>query len=209
MKKASMLSVLVALSISVSPQQLMADSWFGKTYESSKISKKEIKRKRLIEIRSAFENALAKNKFFLAKSLIDQNRNDIFGQGDQIHYTLLPGGGGTQRLPRLVGMGNAMRLILTGDMIGADEALQIGLVDQVVPHDELRQATLDLANKIASKSPLTARVAKEAMRASERMSIEEGILYERDLFCLCFSTEDKAEGVSAFLEKRRAEWKGR
>ena len=127
----------------------------------------------------------------------------------EINLGLIPGGGGTQRLPRLVGMGNAMRLILTGDMIGADEALQIGLVDQVVPHDELRQATLDLANKIASKSPLTARVAKEAMRASERMSIEEGILYERDLFCLCFSTEDKAEGVSAFLEKRRAEWKGR
>ncbi len=127
----------------------------------------------------------------------------------EINLGLIPGGGGTQRLPRLVGMGNAMRLILTGDMIGAEEALRIGLVDQVVPHDELRQATLELASKIASKSPLTARVAKEAMRASERMSIEEGILYERDLFCLCFSTEDKAEGVSAFLAKRQAEWKGR
>ncbi len=127
----------------------------------------------------------------------------------EINLGLIPGGGGTQRMPRLVGMGNAMRLILTGEMIGAEEALRIGLVDLVVPHDELRQTTLGLAAKIASKSPLTVRVAKEALRASERLAIEEGILYERDLFCLCFSTEDKAEGVAAFLAKRKAEWKGR
>lgn len=79
----------------------------------------------------------------------------------------------------------------------------------MVAHDELRAATLELAEKIASKSPLTLRVAKEAIRASERLAIEEGILYERDLFCLCFSTEDKEEGVDAFLNKRQAEWKGR
>ncbi len=127
----------------------------------------------------------------------------------EINLGLIPGGGGTQRMPRLVGMGNAMRLILTGDMIGAEEAQKIGLVDLVVPHDELRETTLKLAAKIASKSPLTVRVAKEALRASERLAIEEGLLYERDLFCLCFSTEDKAEGVAAFLAKRRAEWKGR
>ena len=78
-----------------------------------------------------------------------------------------------------------------------------------MPHDELREKTLELASKIASMSPLTVRVAKEALRASERMAIEEGILYERDLFCLCFSTEDKKEGVDAFLAKRKAEWKGR
>ncbi len=127
----------------------------------------------------------------------------------EINLGLIPGGGGTQRMPRIVGMGNAMRLILTGDMIGAEEARKIGLVDLVVPHDELREKTLGLAAKIASKSPLTVRVAKEAIRASERLAIEEGILYERDLFCLCFSTEDKKEGVEAFLAKRQAEWKGR
>ena len=127
----------------------------------------------------------------------------------EINLGLIPGGGGTQRLPRLVGLGNAMRLILTGDMLKADEAQAMGLVDQVVPADELRAKTLELAEKIASKSPLTLRVAKEAMRASERLTIEEGILYERDLFCLCFSTEDKEEGVAAFLGKRQAEWKGR
>ncbi len=127
----------------------------------------------------------------------------------EIKLGLIPGGGGTQRMPRLIGVGNAMRLILSGEMIGAEEALRIGLVDQVVPHEDLRSATLELAAQIADKSPLTVRVAKEAIRASERMAIEEGILYERDLFCLCFSTEDKQEGVAAFLGKRKAEWKGR
>lgn len=131
-----------------------------------------------------------------------------FGQ-PEINLGLIPGGGGTQRLPRLVGTGQAMRLILTGDMIPAAEAKEIGLVDQVVPHEELRARTLELAQKIAAKSPLTLKVAKEAVRASERLGIEEGLLYERDLFCLCFSTADKAEGVAAFLEKRPAAWTGR
>lgn len=131
-----------------------------------------------------------------------------FGQ-PEINLGLIPGGGGTQRLPRLVGTGQAMRLILTGDMIPAAEAKEIGLVDQVVPHEELRAKTLELAQKIASKSPLTLKVAKEAVRASERLAIEEGILYERDLFCLCFSSADKEEGVAAFLAKRPAAWTGR
>jgi enoyl-CoA hydratase len=85
----------------------------------------------------------------------------------------------------------------------------MGLADMVVPADELRAKTLELANKIASKSPLTLKVAKEALRASERLSIEDGINYERDLFCLCFSSADKEEGVKAFLEKRPAQWTGR
>ncbi len=131
-----------------------------------------------------------------------------FGQ-PEINLGLIPGGGGTQRLPRQVGLGHAMRLILSGDMIGAAEARDIGLVELVVPHDELRARTLELAAKIASRSPLTLRVAKEAVRNSQRLPIEEGILYERDLFCLCFSSADKEEGVKAFLEKRPAQWQGR
>lgn len=83
------------------------------------------------------------------------------------------------------------------------------MVEMVVPHEELREKTLELAANIAAKSPLTLKVAKEAIRASQRMSIEEGLLYERDLFCLCFTSADKEEGVTAFLEKRPAEWKGR
>ncbi len=131
-----------------------------------------------------------------------------FGQ-PEINLGLIPGGGGTQRLPRLVGMGNAMRLILSGDMIPAAEAKEIGLIEIVVPAEELRAKTMELANKIAGKSPLTLKVAKEAMRASDRLSIEDGLPYERDLFCLCFSTQDKEEGVKAFLEKRPAQWTGR
>lgn len=131
-----------------------------------------------------------------------------FGQ-PEINLGLIPGGGGTQRLPRLVGVGHAMRLILTGDMIGAAEAQSIGLVEIVVPAEELRAKTLELADKIASRSPLTVKVAKEALRASERLPIDDGITYERDLFCLCFSSADKEEGVKAFLEKRPAQWTGR
>jgi enoyl-CoA hydratase len=131
-----------------------------------------------------------------------------FGQ-PEIKLGLIPGGGGTQRLPRLVGLGQAMRLILTGDMIGAAEAREIGLVDQVVPAAELRGRTLELAARIAAFSPLTVKVAKEALRASEKLTIEDGIVYERDLFCLCFSTADKQEGVEAFLGKRPANWTGR
>lgn len=131
-----------------------------------------------------------------------------FGQ-PEVNLGLIPGGGGTQRLSRLVGLGHAMRLILSGDMIGAAEARDIGLVEMVVPHEELRARTLELAARIAAKSPLTLRVAKEALRAGERLSIEDGIAYERDLFCLCFSSTDKEEGVRAFLDKRPAQWQGR
>lgn len=131
-----------------------------------------------------------------------------FGQ-PEINLGLIPGGGGTQRMSRLIGTGQTMRLVLSGDMVQAAEAKELGLVEMVVAHDELRAKTLELAGKIASKSPLTLKVAKEAVRASERLAIEEGILYERDLFCLCFSSEDKREGVEAFLQKRPAAWKGR
>jgi enoyl-CoA hydratase len=131
-----------------------------------------------------------------------------FGQ-PEIKLGLIPGGGGTQRLPRLIGTGQTLRLVLSGEMIDAAEAARIGLVEMVVPAAELRGRTLELAAGIAAKSPLTLRVAKEAVRASETLSIDDGIRYERDLFCLCFSSEDKAEGVAAFLEKRPAEWKGR
>ena len=136
------------------------------------------------------------------------SENARFGQ-PEIKLGLIPGGGGTQRLPRLVGPGQAMRLILSGDMISAAEAKDIGLVEMVTPTEELRDKTLELAANIGAKSPLTLKVAKEAVRASQRMPVEEGVLYERDLFCLCFSTEDKTEGVEAFLEKRQADWKGR
>lgn len=131
-----------------------------------------------------------------------------FGQ-PEINLGLIPGGGGTQRMPRLTGFGQALRLALSGDMIGAQEAREIGLVEMVFEPDELREKTLEFAGRIASKSPIALRVAKQAVRAAMEMPLAAGISYERDLFCLCFSTEDMKEGVAAFLEKRKPEWKGR
>jgi len=112
-------------------------------------------------------------------------------------------------LPRLVGMGKAMELILTGDRIPAAEALRIGLVDEVVPHDQLDSRTMELANKIAEKSPAAVRLAKEAVKASARLPIDQGLRFEQSLFSIVFSTQDKEEGVRAFLEKRPPRWTGR
>ncbi|MEE8550615.1 MAG: enoyl-CoA hydratase/isomerase family protein [Gemmatimonadota bacterium] len=122
---------------------------------------------------------------------------------------IIPGGGGTQRLPRLVGQGQAFRLIYTGEIIDAKRALEIGLVDEVVAHDQLSNHTLQLASTIAKKSPSALQAAKESVRAAWRMPLDEGLKFEKAWFGLLFSTEDMAEGVSAFLEKRPAEFKGR
>jgi enoyl-CoA hydratase len=130
-----------------------------------------------------------------------------FGQ-PEVNLGIIPGGGGTQRLPRLVGEGQAMSLIMSGAMIGADEALRIGLVEAVHPADELREKTLELARSIASKSPIALQAAKESILAARRMPLDEGLKFERAWFGLLFSTRDKDEGVSAFLEKRQPEFRG-
>lgn len=127
----------------------------------------------------------------------------------EINLGLIPGGGGTQRLPRLVGEGRAMKLIMTGEMISGEEAERIGLVDRVVPREELRESTLETAREIASKSPLALQAAKESVLAARRTSLDEGRKFERGWFSLLFSTDDMNEGVSAFLEKREAEFTGR
>ena len=131
-----------------------------------------------------------------------------FGQ-PEINIGIIPGGGGSQRLPRLVGLGKAMQLILTGDRIPAATALRIGLVDEVVPHDQLEVRTMEIANKIAEKSPAAVRLAKEAVKASARLPIDQGLRFEQSLFSIVFSTQDKEEGVRAFLEKRPPKWTGR
>jgi enoyl-CoA hydratase len=130
-----------------------------------------------------------------------------FGQ-PEVNLGIIPGGGGTQRLPRLVGEGQAMSLIMSGAMISADEALRIGLVEAVHPADELREKTLELACSIASKSPIALQAAKESILAARRMPLDEGLKFERAWFGLLFSTRDKDEGVSAFLEKRQPEFRG-
>lgn len=131
-----------------------------------------------------------------------------FGQ-PEINLGIIPGGGGTQRLTRLVGEGKAMELILTGDIIDAQTAYQIGLVNMVVPAADLEAKTMELANRIAEKSPVALALAKEAVKIASRSNLEEGLRREVDLFALCFSSEDKDEGVSAFLEKRKPQFKGR
>ena len=136
------------------------------------------------------------------------SENASFGQ-PEIKLGIIPGGGGTQRLPRLVGEGKAMELILTGEIIDAQTALAIGLVNHVVPADQLQTKTLEMANRIAEKGPIALQLAKEAVKLASKSNLDEGLRREVDLFALCFSTEDKNEGVSAFLEKRKAAFKGK
>ena len=131
-----------------------------------------------------------------------------FGQ-PEINLGIIPGGGGTQRLTRLIGEGKAMELILTGDIIDAQTAYNLGLVNTVVPAADLEARTMELANRIAEKSPVALRMAKEAVKLASRSNLDEGLRREVDLFALCFSSEDKNEGVSAFLEKRKADFKGK
>jgi enoyl-CoA hydratase len=131
-----------------------------------------------------------------------------FGQ-PEINLGIIPGGGGTQRLTRLVGEGKAMELILTGDIIDARAAHEIGLVNMVVPASDLEAKTMELANRIAEKSPVALRMAKESVKAASRSNLDEGLRREIDLFAITFSSEDKDEGVSAFLEKRKPQFKGK
>ncbi|HET6340783.1 MAG TPA: enoyl-CoA hydratase [Gemmatimonadota bacterium] len=127
----------------------------------------------------------------------------------EVRLGIIPGGGGTQRLPRLVGYGKALQLVLTGEIVDAVSAYEIGLLDEIVPAVELRERTLEIARSMAEKSPVTLAIAKRALRAALEMPLSAGLAHERDLFALAFSTEDKEEGVRAFLEKRPPEWKGR
>jgi enoyl-CoA hydratase len=131
-----------------------------------------------------------------------------FGQ-PEINIGIIPGGGGTQRLPRIVGPGMAKKLVLTGEMIDANEALRIGLVDEVVPHEKLMERAIELAEKIAEKPPIAVKYAKKALNAAFNMSLRDGLKYELSMFSLLFATEDAREGMKAFLEKRRAEFRGK
>ncbi|MCL4459681.1 MAG: enoyl-CoA hydratase-related protein [Chloroflexi bacterium] len=131
-----------------------------------------------------------------------------FGQ-PEINLGIIPGWGGTQRLPRLVGLGKAKLLILSGEIIDAQEALRIGLVDKVVPAAELLATAKSIAKTIASKAPLAVALAKRTINTGLEMDLERGCAFEAAQFGLVCATEDRLEGMSAFLEKRRPTFKGR
>ena len=144
----------------------------------------------------------------MALDLIVAAESARFGQ-PEINIGVIPGAGGTQRLTRAVGKSVAMELILTGEPIDAREAHRLGLVARVVPNELVVEDALALAAKIATKSPLALRVAKEAVNAAYEMSLTDALAHERRLFYLLFASEDQKEGMAAFLEKRDPNFTGR
>ncbi len=133
--------------------------------------------------------------------------NARFGQ-PEINLGIIPGFGGTQRLSRLVGRSRALELCLTGDMIDAQAALEIGLVNQVIPQQQLMEATLDVANLLASKSRVALRGIKQVIHKGLAVDLRHGCAMEVDAFAVAFSSEDAKEGVAAFLEKRQPNFTG-
>jgi enoyl-CoA hydratase len=131
-----------------------------------------------------------------------------FGQ-PEVLIGIIPGSGATQRLPRLIGMGKAKELIYTGNLIDAKEAERIGLVNKVVPQDRLKDEVMSLARNIAEKSPVILRMAKKAINGSNESTLDMGLAYEAMVESLCFSTEDRKEGMNAFLEKRKPKFSGK
>ena len=127
----------------------------------------------------------------------------------EINIGVMPGAGGTQRLTRAVGKALAMELVLTGRFMNADEALKAGLINKVVPIEFYLEEAKKLAMEIANRPPVAVRLAKEAILKSFDTTVEMGLEYERKNFYLLFATEDMKEGMAAFIEKRKPEWRGK
>lgn len=133
--------------------------------------------------------------------------NAKFGQ-PEISLGIIPGFSGTQRMPKLIGEAKAKELIFTGENIGADEALNIGLINKKVEPDELMGEVKNTVEQIINKSPLIMKLAKESINTGLQIGVERGSVVEKNLFSLCFSTDDQEEGMDAFLNKREANFEG-
>jgi enoyl-CoA hydratase len=131
-----------------------------------------------------------------------------FGQ-PEVGLGVTPGFGGTQRLPRIVGIGMAKQLLYTGDIINANEALRIGLVNYVVPSEDLMSNVMEIAKKIASRGQTSVRLCKAVVNAGMQTDIDSALVIEKDAFGLCFATEDQKEGMKAFTEKRQPNFTGK
>ncbi|MDZ4230304.1 MAG: enoyl-CoA hydratase-related protein, partial [Dehalococcoidales bacterium] len=127
----------------------------------------------------------------------------------QVASGVIPMNGGTQRLPRLIGRGKALELVFTAEMIGAEEALEIGLVSKVVPREKLSEEAETLAGNMTGKGPIALRYVKEAVNKGMDLSLEQGLRLEADLYLLLHTTADRTEGIRAFLEKRPPKFEGR
>jgi enoyl-CoA hydratase len=181
-----------------------------------------------VEIRPIFDDNVWENIWNLSKPTIAMVDGFALGGGSEvalscdirvatprskfgtpeINLGLIPGGGGTQRLCRLLGYGRAIEMVMGGDTINATEAHRIGLVNHLVEPDELRDKAMSIAENLANKSPHTIRVAKAAVRGALENPFSVGIQAERDLFCALFDTADMEIGVKAFLNRETAEWTG-
>ncbi|GGC86035.1 enoyl-CoA hydratase/isomerase family protein [Undibacterium terreum] len=131
-----------------------------------------------------------------------------FGQ-PEVKLGVIPGFGGTQRLPRIVGIGRAMQLILTGGVIDAEEALRIGLINEIVDSDKLIARAEEILSQISANAPIAVRLAMEAVNRSRDTTVSDGLAIERALFSVCAGTQDKREGTSAFLSKRPPQFSGK
>ncbi len=144
----------------------------------------------------------------MACDMIVASETALFGQ-PEINLGIIPGAGGTQRLTRAVGKALAMEIMLSDRKLTAEEALRHGLVNRVAPLDEYMDVAIGIAQKIARRSQVATRLTKDAVNKAYEMTLEEGLAYERHNFLVAFGSEDKAEGMRAFIEKRRAEWTNR
>jgi len=144
----------------------------------------------------------------LACDIIISSENAKFGN-PEVTLGIIPGWGATQRLPKIIGEKKAKELLLTGNMVSAEEALKLGVVNKVVPLNELDKTAEEIALKIAKNAPLAVAAVKKLVNKSFEVSIDAGILYEIEAFSNCFATQDKEEGIKAFFEKREPKYVGK